>query len=119
VLRFQSKLLPSTYLFSLLCSFAAVSGTLVCQANPAGATPAAQHENTPSAGAEPLNDNSLVIKNDSALPATYPHSTHRAEAPFCIGVSRVAFYRPDSNLRTTECFMASPLAPANIVLPSP
>jgi hypothetical protein len=53
VLRFQSKLLPSTYLFSLLCSFAAVSGTLVCQANPAGATPAAQHENTPSAGAEP------------------------------------------------------------------
>jgi hypothetical protein len=76
VLSFPSKLLRPAYLFSLLCSFAAVSATLMCQTNPANSTPAAQHANTPSAGAEPLNDNSLVIKNDSALPATYPHSRY-------------------------------------------
>jgi putative Ig domain-containing protein len=67
-------------LFSLLCSFAAVSGTLVCQANPASANPAGQQGSTASAGAEALNDNSLVIKNDSALPDTYPHS--RYSLPF-------------------------------------
>jgi len=80
VSRFPAKLLRPAYLFSLLCSFAAVSGTLVCQANPASANPAGQQASTASAGAEALNDNSLVIKNDSALPDTYPHS--RYSLPF-------------------------------------
>jgi len=81
VLSLQSKLLRPIYLFSLLCSFTAVSGTLmcpsmVCQANPAGANPAGQQASTASAGAEALNDNSLAIKNDSTLPDTYPHSRY-------------------------------------------
>ena len=67
-------------MFSLLWTFAAVSGTLVFQANPASANPAGQQTSTASAGAEALNDNSLVIKNDSALPDTYPHS--RYSLPF-------------------------------------
>lgn len=77
---FPTKLLRPPYLFSLLWTFAAVSGTLVCQANPASGNPAGQQTSTASAGAEALNDNSLVIKNDSALPDTYPHS--RYSLPF-------------------------------------
>jgi len=73
---FGSKSLRTAYLSFLLCSFAAVSGTLVSQVNPPSATPAAQPASAPSAGAEALNDNSLVIKNDSALPDTYPHSRY-------------------------------------------
>jgi hypothetical protein len=80
VSSFPTKLLRPPYLFSLLWTFAAVSGTLVFQANPASANPAGQQTSTASAGAEALNDNSLVIKNDSALPDTYPHS--RYSLPF-------------------------------------
>jgi hypothetical protein len=81
VLSFQSKPLRTAYFVSLLCSFAAVSGillcqSLVCQVNPASANPAGQQASTASAGAEALNDNSLVIKNNSALPDTYPHSRY-------------------------------------------
>src|ERR1700678_4127124 len=48
----------------------------MCQTNPANSTPAAQHANTPSAGGEPLNDNSLGIKNGWAVRAHFPHSRH-------------------------------------------
>jgi hypothetical protein len=75
VLSFRSKSLRAIYLFSVLFSFSAVSGPLVSQVNPASANPAGQ-ASSPSAGAEALNDNSLAIKNDSALPNTYPHSSY-------------------------------------------
>ncbi|MGA9980774.1 MAG: hypothetical protein WBQ08_19295 [Candidatus Sulfotelmatobacter sp.] len=75
-MSFQTRLLRPAYLFALLCSFAAVSGTLVCQANPASANPAGQQASTASVGAEALNDNSLVIMNDSTLPDTYPHASY-------------------------------------------
>lgn len=73
---FQAKLFRQACLFSVLYSLAAVSGTLVCQVNPANANPAGQQPSTASAGAEALNDNSLTIKNNSALPDTYPHARY-------------------------------------------